>query len=368
MIYNFSVLQSFISASLFFLFIYVHSLRHCFYRNFHRYPGFVLITGASGGIGGSFAHICASKGKDLILTGRNSQVLLTLAKSLHNKFPEITILCIPADLASVKGCKQLCHSISMFIKNPVHFSESIAHPEICIFNLSKHIRPADSYRHNTLQPAGFSISEKRDIDFYRSASLGLIIHCAGIGDFQSFSAQSLESSISQVDLNCRSTVILVKQLLPLLKQNYVSIHGFLNRTPGQLSTRSGGVILVSSVLAQTPVPFASIYSASKSFTSSFGYSISLEFAPFGIDVFVSEPSATKTQFHSVAHNKQNILIHLSPDQVALLTLYNFFLGRSSSVFTSIDWITSIFLRFLPRSLSATLFAIPMSFWAGDTSF
>lgn len=53
----------------------------------------VLITGASGGIGFALAEALAQRGADLLITGRNSEILATLA----NRFPK-QINAIAADL------------------------------------------------------------------------------------------------------------------------------------------------------------------------------------------------------------------------------------------------------------------------------
>jgi len=47
---------------------------------------FVLITGATGGLGKAFAVECASRGWNLLLTDQHSQLLKTLSESLHKAY------------------------------------------------------------------------------------------------------------------------------------------------------------------------------------------------------------------------------------------------------------------------------------------
>lgn len=61
--------------------------------------GTVLVTGASSGIGATYADRLAKKGHDLILVARNKERLTALAERLHNE-TGVAIEILPADLTA----------------------------------------------------------------------------------------------------------------------------------------------------------------------------------------------------------------------------------------------------------------------------
>ncbi len=81
---------------------------------------YVLITGASSGIGKELAHLYAKNGDNLILVARSQEKLTELAKDL--KPNGIEVLVKPYDLSSLDNCKKLIdeikgYEIRVFINN-----------------------------------------------------------------------------------------------------------------------------------------------------------------------------------------------------------------------------------------------------------
>lgn len=74
-------------------------------------PGRALITGASSGIGRSYARILAARGYHLIITARRSHRLKELSEELTSAF-DISIEQIPLDLASPEGLETLNRRIT----------------------------------------------------------------------------------------------------------------------------------------------------------------------------------------------------------------------------------------------------------------
>ena len=64
--------------------------------------GYVLITGATGGLGKAFATLLAEKGENVILTGRSAEKLNSLKEELLS-IQEIKVLTFPCDLANEGG-------------------------------------------------------------------------------------------------------------------------------------------------------------------------------------------------------------------------------------------------------------------------
>ena len=59
---------------------------------------YALITGATGGLGKAFVYAVASRGDNLILTGRTEEKLASLKTELLQKFPKIEVYAYSADL------------------------------------------------------------------------------------------------------------------------------------------------------------------------------------------------------------------------------------------------------------------------------
>src|SRR5579872_7406171 len=65
-----------------------------------------LITGASGGIGESFARVLAAKGCDLVIVARSEEKLKHLASELHGTHG-VRVEVIPADLSTRQAATEL---------------------------------------------------------------------------------------------------------------------------------------------------------------------------------------------------------------------------------------------------------------------
>ena len=72
---------------------------------------FTYISGATGGLGKTYADICAGKGYDLFLTGRSEEKLKALKEQLGEKHPNIKIEYYPCELTSDDSRKNLISHI-----------------------------------------------------------------------------------------------------------------------------------------------------------------------------------------------------------------------------------------------------------------
>ena len=72
---------------------------------------YILITGASAGIGSEFAKQLAAQGHDLILVARRLEKLQSLANELQQQFA-VKIVCIACDLAQPQGAEQIVNEIN----------------------------------------------------------------------------------------------------------------------------------------------------------------------------------------------------------------------------------------------------------------
>ena len=62
--------------------------------------GYAWITGATGGLGKAFVYAIASRGENLLLTGRSEEKLTALKAELLEKYPQIDVRIYAADLSN----------------------------------------------------------------------------------------------------------------------------------------------------------------------------------------------------------------------------------------------------------------------------
>ena len=66
-----------------------------------------------------------------------------------------------------------------------------------------------------------------------------------------------------------------------------------------VKARRGGIINVSSMTSFQPIPYASLYAASKAFVTSFSMGLAEELRPYGIPVVTLCPGGTRTNFVTI---------------------------------------------------------------------
>jgi len=119
----------------------------------------VLISGASGGIGEAFAGIFASRGCDLALTARSGDKLDRLAKQLSDAH-KVRVETFPVDLSILTGAEQLLSSLRE-----------------------------------------------------KSIQVDILVNNAGIGTFGPFADADLKKELAQIQLNVVSLTQLTRELL-----------------------------------------------------------------------------------------------------------------------------------------------------------
>jgi uncharacterized protein len=114
-------------------------------------------------------------------------------------------------------------------------------------------------------------------------AIDLLINNAGFGDYGEFGTCDGSSQTSMVQLNVQALVDLTHLVLP-----------------GMQTRGKGAVINVASIAAFQPMPYMSVYAASKAFVLSFSSALWAENKDRGIYVQCLCPGATETNFAAVS--------------------------------------------------------------------
>lgn len=187
-----------------------------------RYGDWALITGAAEGIGACYCDRLGAMGMSLILFDINATALTQTANTLRNKYPSITVREAVVDLAD-------------------------------------------------------SDAVNRAIDAVNDVDIGLLIANAGIGAVGRWLEVPLATKMTQIAVNCTSTLILAHRL-----------------TPAMVERRRGGIIIMASGSAEMGSSFIVTYAATKAFDRVFAEGLWAELSPYGIDVTTVMPGAVNT--------------------------------------------------------------------------
>lgn len=123
--------------------------------------------------------------------------------------------------------------------------------------------------------------------------------------------------------------------------------------PGMISRGAGGIVNVSSLVAVLPKPRSATYAASKAFLSSFGESVAMEVAGYGVHVTTVHTGLTRSEFHAAAGVSPDTLPKinwLTPEQVADAGLRAVAAGRPAVVPGTAYRIRLPLMRAMPRSI------------------
>src|SRR5690606_33723618 len=175
----------------------------------------------------------------------------------------------------------------------------------------------------------------------RQYPIDTLINNAGMGGTKAF----LEASPNYIDnivlLNMRSVVLLTRHLLPQLKQ----LH-------------NAYILNISSLAAFVPMPYKTIYPASKAFVYSFSRGLQMELKKTGVHVAVAHPGGMVTNAEVAkrinSHKGLVRLSILSPEKTAEICLEKLMKKESIIIPGKINRISSILQRILPVSFQLNI--------------
>lgn len=177
----------------------------------------------------------------------------------------------------------------------------------------------------------------------RGLVIDLLVNNAGFGDYGDFVELDRERQLRMIQLNILALVDLTHQFLPVMRQR-----------------RSGGIINMSSTAAFQPMPYFSVYAASKAFILSFSEALWAENQNYGVRIVAVCPGPTSTQFFQEAEFPPllaNIAAqNYTPTEVVVRQALEALEKNHSSVVTG-DIKNQLLVtlpRFLPRETLASL--------------
>jgi len=182
---------------------------------------YTIITGASRGLGKSFAQVCAQRKQNLILIALPNEFLNELSNELQQKY-EVEVFFYEVDLTD----SQQLNALLLYLK-----------------------------------------------DF----EIDLLINNAGVGGTRKFLDVNVEYLDAILLLNIRSLVVLTHRLLPKLMEQPKAY-----------------ILNISSLAAFSPMPYKTVYPASKSFVRSFSRGLNAELNGTNVHVAVAHPGAMST--------------------------------------------------------------------------
>ncbi|MBR8833575.1 MAG: SDR family oxidoreductase [Stigonema ocellatum SAG 48.90 = DSM 106950] len=168
----------------------------------------------------------------------------------------------------------------------------------------------------------------------KGLTIDLLINNAGFGDYGDFAERHGERHVKIVQLNVLTLVDLTHKFLPEMRQR-----------------GSGSIINLSSLTAFQPMPYLSVYAASKAFIVSFSQALWAENRHYGVRVLVVCPGPVETNFFTEANFPPALAgrTNTTPTQVVYQSLEA--LARRDSIVV-IGGITTHFVsrlsRFIPR--------------------
>lgn len=179
-------------------------------------------------------------------------------------------------------------------------------------------------------------NEVFDLIKQKELTIDLLINNAGFGDYGDFAEREGERQLNMIQLNIMALVDLTHKFLPLMRK-----------------TRSGSIINIASIAGFQPMPYLSVYAATKAFVLSFSEALWAENREYGVKVLVVCPGPTETDFFGEAQFPSSLSNTNSkmatPKEVVSDALQSLEKGDSSVVSGGLgNQIIVNMHRFLPR--------------------
>lgn len=174
----------------------------------------------------------------------------------------------------------------------------------------------------------------------RKIEVELLVNNAGFGAF-GYHQQIAEARLGEmVQVNCTAVAVLTRLFVPAMVER-----------------RHGDVLIVSSVAAFQPVPFNSVYAATKAFDLIFAEGIAEELREFGVRVCALCPGSTSTEFQQVAGQPDRVFrVAETAEKVARVGLEGLAKGKTVVISGTSNTLMVEAQRVAPRRFVAKMAA------------
>lgn len=168
----------------------------------------------------------------------------------------------------------------------------------------------------------------------------LLVNNAGFGAFGYIQEIPLEKLLEMVQVNCAAVVHLTRVFIPAMVER-----------------KHGDILIVASTASFQPVPFNSVYAATKAFDLLFAEGIAEEVRKFGVRVCALCPGPTTTEFQLVAHQPDRAMkVNETAEKVARVGLEALASGKSWVISGTMNRLMMESERLAPRGLVARMAA------------
>lgn len=163
-----------------------------------------------------------------------------------------------------------------------------------------------------------------------------LVNNAGFGVVGDFASSPIDENISLVQLQLTAALKLTHALLPAMIRRH-----------------SGRILNVASVYSFSPVPFQSVYAASKAFLMSFSRSLEKELEGSGVTVTLCCPGVTQTEFrHRAGVPERSAASGMTAEAVARVAFAETMRGKHVVVPGLANRLFVLAARLLPPGLTA----------------
>ena len=177
--------------------------------------------------------------------------------------------------------------------------------------------------------------------------IDILVNNAAIGVYGVFAETELNDELNIIQVNLISLTCLTKLFLPaMLKRKY------------------GKILNVSSCGSSVPLPYESVYGATKAYVTIFSETIAEELAGTGVTVTVLSPGVTRTEFIKRAQIPEELKAfkHFVMDAKAVAEIgYKALMkGKRVVIPGTVNKLSLFFMKFMPRKVVAGIVKNQMS--------
>lgn len=182
----------------------------------------------------------------------------------------------------------------------------------------------------------------RTVDAIKQYNINTLINNAGIGGTKRFEDADLSYIDDIIMLNMRSLVLLTHKLLPVLQRQ-----------------RQSYILNISSLAAFSPMPYKTVYPASKAFVYSFSRGLNAELKKSNVHVSVAHPGGMATNKETTKRiNSHSRFIRssiLSAEDTALICIDKLLRKENIIIPGKMNWLSSIIQKLIPVNLQLRIF-------------